>query len=97
MKLQSLFGIIPNIKGKGVNAQIVAELMLKLRRSEMGAQEPMIVPEIDTVILIDRMADLVTPVCTQLTYEGLIDEFYGINNSTSPLTESLAIINDRTY
>lgn len=35
----------------------------------------------DFLILIDRDADLLSPVVTQLTYEGLIDEFYGINNS----------------
>lgn len=35
----------------------------------------------DHMILIDRQVDLLSPVVTQLTYEGLIDEFYGINNS----------------
>ncbi len=28
--------------------------------------------------------DLVTPMCTQLTYEGLIDEIYGINYCAPP-------------
>jgi hypothetical protein len=36
------------------------------------------VPEIDTLILIDRQVDLVSPLLVQLTYEGLIDELYGI-------------------
>ena len=35
---------------------------------------------IDTLIIIDRNVDLVTPLLTQLTYEGLIDEFFGIQN-----------------
>jgi len=35
---------------------------------------------IDRVIVLDREVDPVTPFCTQLTYEGLIDEVYGIQN-----------------
>ena len=30
--------------------------------------------EIEAVVLIDRAVDLITPLCSQLTYEGLIDE-----------------------
>jgi hypothetical protein len=32
------------------------------------------IPEINTVILLDREVDMVTPMCSQLTYEGLLDE-----------------------
>lgn len=35
--------------------------------------------DIDTLVVVDRTADLLTPVLTQLTYEGLIDEFYRIS------------------
>ena len=35
---------------------------------------------IDQFIIIDRNVDLVTPLCTQLTYEGLIDETMGIKH-----------------
>lgn len=38
-------------------------------------------PQIESVIILDRTVDLVTPLCSQLTYEGLIDELYGIRNS----------------
>ena len=34
--------------------------------------------QIDAVVLLDRSVDLITPLSTQLTYEGLIDEVYGI-------------------
>ena len=34
------------------------------------------------VLLVDRAADLVTPLLTQMTYEGLIDEVLGIENRT---------------
>lgn len=40
-----------------------------------------ITPEIDALVLLDRDVDLITPMMTMLTYEGLIDEFIGIRNS----------------
>ncbi len=36
--------------------------------------------EIDSLIILDRSVDMVTPMLTQLTYEGLIDEFIGIEH-----------------
>lgn len=37
--------------------------------------------QIDSMIILDRQVDMVTPLCTQLTYEGLIDETIGIKNA----------------
>lgn len=36
---------------------------------------------IDQLIVIDRQADLLTPLLSQLTYQGLVDEFYPISDS----------------
>lgn len=80
MKLQSIFGIIPVIRGKGHCAVAVKDMLLRMRR-EMGLEDNTVVPEIDNLFLIDRMTDCVTPVLTQLTYEGLIDEVFGIKNT----------------
>ena len=33
---------------------------------------------------MDRSVDLVTPLCTQLTYEGLVDEIMTITNGAAP-------------
>ncbi|KAG6669796.1 hypothetical protein CIPAW_01G268900 [Carya illinoinensis] len=49
----------------------------------------MVVPEINTLILLDREVDMVTPMCSQLTYEGLIDEFLHINNGSVELDASI--------
>ena len=38
-------------------------------------------PNIDALILLDRTVDMVTPLSSQLTYEGLIDETFGIKFS----------------
>lgn len=37
-----------------------------------------VVPEIDTLVVLDRDVDLYSPMVTPLTYEGLIDEIIGI-------------------
>jgi hypothetical protein len=37
--------------------------------------------EFDSVFLIDRTADYITPLKTQFTYEGLVDELFGIRSS----------------
>ena len=37
--------------------------------------------DFDSVLILERGTDLITPMCTQLTYEGLIDEVFGINTS----------------
>ena len=38
--------------------------------------------KIDGMIVLDRRVDMITPLLTQLTYEGLIDEVMGIKNCT---------------
>lgn len=38
-------------------------------------------PQVDMLILMDRSVDIITPLLTQLTYEGLIDATWGINSS----------------
>ena len=35
---------------------------------------------IDSVVILERRSDLVTPLLTQLTFEGLIDETLGIKS-----------------
>jgi vacuolar protein sorting-associated protein 33A len=83
MKLQMLFGVIPRIVGAGRCASRVVDMLLRMRRERgLAGEEEMaqVPPEIDNLVIIDRECDLVTPLCTQLTYEGLVDEVYGINN-----------------
>ncbi|XP_038056680.1 vacuolar protein sorting-associated protein 33A-like [Patiria miniata] len=84
MKIQALYGIIPKIYGKGTLSKHVADTILRLRR-EMAGNERQVQPQIDTLLLIDRTVDLLTPLATQLTYEGLIDEIYGIHNTNVKL------------
>ncbi|KAK3088447.1 hypothetical protein FSP39_019326 [Pinctada imbricata] len=84
MTLQALYGVIPNITGKGDCAKQVVDMMLRMRR-ELGGREPQITPQIDNLLIIDRNVDLLTPLLSQLTYDGLIDEIFGINNTSVKL------------
>lgn len=81
MSVQSLYGIFPNVIGKGRYAKTVFDLMTRMRRDIGPELESAVPPQFDSLIIIDRTVDLTTPVVTQLTYEGLIDEFYGIKQS----------------
>jgi Sec1 family len=47
-------------------------------------------PEIDTLVLLDRSVDTVTPLVTPLTYEGLINELIGITNGYVKLDADVA-------
>jgi hypothetical protein len=72
--------------------QRTVDMMLQ-KRKEILDSENQISPQIDCLLLIDRNVDLLTPLCTQLTYEGLIDEIYGISNSTLILLSMKLIVN----
>lgn len=84
MFLQTIYGPIEQVWGKGRAADEVWKLIQRLEK-EMNLKE--IVKNnqscIDRLLIIDRSIDLITPLATQLTYEGLIDEIFNINNTTA--------------
>ncbi|KAH8420652.1 hypothetical protein KR222_004638, partial [Zaprionus bogoriensis] len=80
VQLQRLYGRIPKIYGKGVQAQLVWDHAKQLAIDEKSLYNGD-KGAIDQLILLDRSIDLLTPLATQLTYEGLIDEFYGIRQN----------------
>ncbi|XP_062360025.1 vacuolar protein sorting-associated protein 33A isoform X3 [Cinclus cinclus] len=90
MTLQALYGTIPQIFGKGDCARHVANMMIRMKREFPGSQNS-IFPVFDTLLLLDRNVDLLTPLATQLTYEGLIDEIYGIQNTSEDFFDNLTV------
>ncbi|XP_077511912.1 vacuolar protein sorting-associated protein 33A isoform X2 [Amblyomma americanum] len=80
MTLQSLYGVIPNVYAKGKMAKMVGDMLVRLRRELVGREAPL-VPQVDTLLLLDRQVDLLTPLATQLTYQGLLDEVFGIQHN----------------
>ena len=85
MSIQALYGFAPVVYGKGAAAKTLYDLTARMKR-EMQAEEPETQSQIDTMIIFDRQVDLISPLITQLTYEGLIDEFFGIKNSSVKLS-----------
>lgn len=59
--------------------------MCRMARERQDIEIPGNIPQsqIDHLLLLDRGVDLLTPLATQLTYEGLIDEIFGISNTTA--------------
>lgn len=76
--------------------QHVANMMLRMKREFAGCQTQ-ILPVFDTLLLLDRNVDLLTPLATQLTYEGLIDEIYGINNGELLAASKLLLPSGRVF
>ncbi|KAJ6901816.1 hypothetical protein NC651_019556 [Populus alba x Populus x berolinensis] len=88
-KLESSFGVIPNVRAKGKASVRIADILNHMQAEEPVNSSDMVMPEINTLILIDREVDMVTPMCSQLTYEGLLDEFLHINNGSVELDSSI--------
>ncbi|KAL8090386.1 vacuolar protein-sorting-associated protein 33 homolog isoform X2 [Apium graveolens] len=88
-KLEFSFGLIPNVRAKGKSSVRVADILDRMQVEEPVSTSDMVVPEINTLILIDREVDMVTPMCTQLTYEGLLDELLRINNGAVEIDASI--------
>eukprot|EP01006_Ploeotia_vitrea_P019581 TRINITY_DN51791_c0_g1_i1.p1 TRINITY_DN51791_c0_g1~~TRINITY_DN51791_c0_g1_i1.p1 ORF type:complete len:631 (-),score=70.58 TRINITY_DN51791_c0_g1_i1:50-1711(-) len=90
MKMQTFFGLFPRISAKGRCAKQVAQSLLRMRKEVSGDALDSIPPEIHQLYLIDRDVDLISPFVTQLTYEGLVDEFWGIKTGVFELPEAIA-------
>lgn len=95
MQIQQRHGLFPRILGKGDNARKLANLLVRARK-ELDADEAstpyttMPSTSIESLIVIDRDVDMSTPLLTQLTYEGLIDELIGIKHNKAEIDASIA-------
>jgi hypothetical protein len=75
IKFETIFGRIKYKYAKGDNARILKKLL---------DQEEEISPfetdsEIFASIILDRSVDFITPLCSQGTYESLLDEYFNID------------------
>ena len=81
IQLEDIFGTIPLVHGKGHNAQMVWDLFVRLKEiMKMPSNTKEEGSDISEVILLDRQCDLVTPLCSQLTYEGILDDVLNIKS-----------------
>lgn len=97
MGIQQKHGLFPRTVGKGENAKRVAELLSRMRQELLAGEEAAEGDKIglspsttnESVIIIDREVDFVTPLLTQLTYEGLIDEVFGVQNNQADVDSTI--------
>ena len=97
MGVQQKHGLYPRIIGKGDNANRVAELLSRMRQELLAGEDASdneraaLTPSntLESLIIIDREVDFVTPLLTQLTYEGLIDEVVGIQHSQADVDSTV--------
>ena len=99
MSLQQRHGLFPRIIGKGDNARRLADLLIRMRSevtagADSSASNALLLaltpsPTIENLIIIDREVDFATVLLTQLTYEGLVDEVIGIQNSQAEVDSSI--------
>lgn len=92
VKLQAAHCAFGSVRGKGEAAKAVVDLMASMQgvldasAAASGAPPPPAdaraagLPAVSLVVL-DRRVDLVSPLLTQLTYEGMLDETFGISAS----------------
>lgn len=88
-KLEFTFGLIPNVRAKGRASTRIAEILNRMQVEEPVNTLEVVLPELSTVILLDREVDMITPLLTQLTYAGLLDEYLGVNNGAVEVNESI--------
>lgn len=79
-KFQLLFGQFNNLVSVGPNADKVVHVLDQIHRE--NRDEPLPAATLyHNCIVIDRNMDLVTPLMTQFTYTGLLDEVFGVKNN----------------
>ncbi|XP_010557601.1 PREDICTED: vacuolar protein-sorting-associated protein 33 homolog isoform X2 [Tarenaya hassleriana] len=88
-ELEFSFGVIPKVRAKGKASVRVADILNRMQVEESVSSSDVGRPEIDTLILLDREVDMVTPMLSQLTYEGLLDEFLHISNGAVEVDSSV--------
>lgn len=79
-KFQILFGRFNNVVSIGSNADKVVHVLDQIKRE--NKEEPLPAATLyHNCIVIDRNVDLITPLMTQFTYTGLLDEVFGVKNN----------------
>ncbi|KAH8102390.1 Sec1-like protein [Cristinia sonorae] len=87
---QRLYGPFPRIVGKGTYAAKLANLLTRHNQGQGPSAPGKVASEkLDSLIILDRQVDMITPLLTQLTYMGLMDELVGIKNSHVEVPVSL--------
>eukprot|EP00826_Nyctotherus_ovalis_P053979 TRINITY_DN7048_c0_g5_i4.p1 TRINITY_DN7048_c0_g5~~TRINITY_DN7048_c0_g5_i4.p1 ORF type:complete len:567 (+),score=191.38 TRINITY_DN7048_c0_g5_i4:1105-2805(+) len=89
-RIEALYGKIPLKFAKGAwSCSVLDALQGKDKESKQEKTDESQYSEIDVLVLVDRTVDLFTPLLTQMTYEGVIDEFFNIKSGIIKVDEHI--------
>jgi len=88
-RIESLYGNIPLKYAKGSWSCIIHDSLLSVKNGNLLSKDTENDTNIDALLLLDRSTDLITPLLTQMTYEGIIDEFYPIKCGSIDIDKSI--------
>ena len=80
IQLQQIFSPIPYVTGQGSICQSVLNLMETLIKEDSPFDSTESTPTISHMICMDRNVDMISLFLSQLNYEGLLDEEFGISS-----------------
>ncbi|KAH0788918.1 Sec1 family protein [Histomonas meleagridis] len=93
LKLQTISGLPQRTFIAGNISMMVYE-MLEQYKSQVGSSFLTAAPQFDEIFIIDRTADLMTPLLSQFYYGGLVDERFDVNYGYLELPNDLPLIID---
>ena len=109
VQLEQLYGPIRAVCGKGTCSRQVAWLVQQMRPSCSSPTRSQDTNPVDLgspvgdggrikrLVLLDRLSDIVTPLLTELTYEGLIHSLFGIKHGYVDLEPSTLGLSSNRY
>ena len=90
IKIQDIFGKIKYKYIIGENSKIVSELLDK--KEKEGFLSDKNSDEILACFFLDRSVDYITPLCSEFTYEALLNNYFGINFNKIKVKNEIAKI-----
>ena len=85
VKFETVFGKIKHKYVKGDYSKILKDILEKEEENSPFETDS----DILACVMMDRNVDFITPFCSQFTYEGLIDEHFGINLNATRVKPSI--------
>ena len=81
IKFETVFGEINYKYIKGDNAKVLSDILKKEEENAFPKKEKAQESEnnILACVMLDRSVDFITPLLSQYTYEGMLDEYFGVN------------------
>ena len=82
IKIQAFYGDFKAVRGKGRLSEKVNQILkrMRLESSKVQSASTQHPSQVDCLYIFDRDLDPLTPVLHHLTYEGLVNEIFGLPN-----------------